>query len=858
MRIGKFVLDIDIKSMIESNENNPWSIHCMPGLIINKGVITRIEPEEVVKQEILSNANFLVNLSNRTGITKEEMESAVRRLILRVINNHVAFYYGKIQPDKVYLDIKDFSPESLEALAKVVDLTCANGDKMFKVGKLKRENKEYADVYDNIPFKQHTSCNRLVLMRGINEFLDFTDPEEPLVIESAQENIEMKPSINLFRIRADVPGTEEGACIVSESAIKKLRAKKKYLSRNIPELALDYKEIVINNVKHYYAEVTFDAELGDKIIDAHSNKSIISKIVPDNEMPIINNKRVEMIFNPSITKRKNYSCLIEERLSNLSDGNEQIIVEQYETDAFSKEYNNETEFEFNGNKYNGFYGTTKFWRPDQIAVEKLQKCKMTLGDAWLRFYPSKVFDSMLQRTDIDYAIERLLQITETLGITISDAGMVKDKPFLKDEVNPDWFEIKAKLNRDIIPIGSPETIPLTVLDEATTTKMCYYRLQSGKYVVLPPHPFTMNDNIIIIDSIRAAFNRIVAEDQSIERNQITRYIGEYRDLIANEMKGKGGAIYNVVYPRINLIYGVAYNADIPEDVVIVPKIFKSHLRNAIVIRMPSHSIHNIKTMKIQYEDVHAIGINHKTMKSMDGDFDGDTLMVIPITKNEYSILMDETKVISIGEHTYCGAKDVEDDTKYIAGLTGDEIIKNQLNATRRHSNIKRFTAMAGAIGIAIRNLALSTELTLEKYIKYGNFYHILAQAALDEKHNTAGVKTPIEALIENYYSNDLDENLIKSCLKKLSSDPGIVNFAKIITYVKSLQSSSKKNILSYMKSDPLETVMDGKCKVYGRIKELIYEHQKRSDRSSTVKAESKQSLQVREGCANLLSSTSES
>ncbi len=755
LKLGNFNIKVNIP--IDEEAEMPWSLHQLVTVrryhdndieIISAG-------EEEITNAIKSNLPFLKRLSNRTGITKEELEMAVKRLIAGVINSSSVFNYGKKSKAVV---IEGFSPDDkdLDELAKVVDLTFANGDNMFVKGCLKTRH-PWADVYLNIPFRRHMSLNRFNIMRGLEDYLEFVNPEPPIVLDPDQEKIKLVPSVNIFRIRSSIPGTEEGSCIISKSCANKLKVVKHYCTTNyskyVPSKKVE-KETIIGKqeIELYKGDKIWKCMVGDKLIDAHSNKCIVSEIVDDHEMPVINGKRVEMIFNPNINKRCNFSAIIEERLSN-SELPPPIICKNYKDVLNCPNF---TYVKFRGQEYHADYGTTKFYRPDQIAAEKFNTGLLNLGDAWLRFYAGDkdLLRKMLNRSSQAVAFETLKQTLNALSFVKTNKGL--EHTNANPKVTDHSYRLTKKLDRLRIGIGFTEPQPETVLDPITEQMETFIEY-NGKIISMPARPFVVMDGLIIVDNIRAAFNRIIAESQSIEKSQMPRYIFEYQRLLEASLKGKNGAIYNTIYPKIQAIYGVAYNARVDRDTILLPRSCMSAEAEqyATVIRMPSHGIHNIKFMRVKYIDTpaKAIGINHETMKSMDGDFDGDCLIVIRHPKDEADILIREAENNSrIFSATYneIQAPVPIDKEPFIRGLTDEEIIAGQINAAKKYKNIKTLTAMGSAIAIKLRDNALCRKLDLNTYFLYGRMYHYIAQSALEEKHNVNGRKSPIEIFVRSY------------------------------------------------------------------------------------------------------------
>jgi len=869
----------------DNTDNMPWSLQSIPTLYVNKEnnqiIIKQIQPDELLKEKVRANRDFIVALAGRWSITEQEINIAIKRLLVKFINSSPAFYFGKRKPNRCAIDINNMSVDVLTKLASIVDLTCANADKMFEVGALKDAGKLWASNFDEIPFKRHISPNRLVLMRGINDYLDMQNPETPIVIEPEQENIQFKKSVNLFRLRANVIGTEEGACIISESAAKKLTAIKHYISKKkpkfiVPEEKIDIKDIMQNpvSITIYKGDAVIPAEVGDKIVDSYSNKAIISKIIPDENMPIINDKRVEMIFNPNIEKRKNFSCVIEERLSNVAGEGEQLIIENPEEILTNNQYPNETTFKFNGKEYTGFYGTTKFYRPDQIAKEKFEIRKLTLGDVWLKFYAGnkEVLKMLMNRSTRKLEIKRLWEYMTVVGMKFTDNGIEYNGVIrTKDEIDPNWVELKKKLDRKIIPVGiqqelfDPDNFQGTVLDKNTENKMCYIKLSSNQFILFPPTKYTMVNDKLIIDNKRAAFNRIIAEFFSIERNNLKRYVREYEATIQKEMKGRKGKLYNALYPKITAFYGVAYNVpNIDEDTIVLPYNTHPHTRYATVVRMPAHGIHDMHLMKVVYSkrNQNAIGINPHRMKLMDGDFDGDTLYVIPHTKKEYEILLQEKEEIINYTKDFKPFEIVsqkEDSEPYLRGLKDAEVIEKQINAAFKHKNIKRLTALGGSIGILFRDTNLVNNLELKTFIDYGRLYHVIAQTALNEKHNTEGTTSPIERFISGFYMKKDIETIMKS-IGEMTKDKDIIQLCHE-TVVQTLdKANSQRNMLDLMKyrRNLKFAKINPNDKIYIMIKEALNEYKRTNYCRDTTATKTIESTQDKDGKGTILHSASES
>jgi hypothetical protein len=148
---------------------------------------------------------------------------------------------------------------------------------------------------------------------------------------------------------------------------------------------------------------------------------------------------------------------------------------------------------------------------------------------------------MLNRSSQAVAFETLKQTLNALSFVKTNKGL--EHTNANPKVTDHSYRLNKKLDRLRIGIGFTEPQPETVLDPITEQMETFIEY-NGKIISMPARPFVVMDGLIIVDNIRAAFNRIIAESQSIEKSQMPRYIFEYQRLLEASLKGKNGAILN--------------------------------------------------------------------------------------------------------------------------------------------------------------------------------------------------------------------------------------------------------------------------------------------------------------------------
>lgn len=191
---------------------------------------------------------------------------------------------------------------------------------------------------DFIPFKNYNDPSRgIMAVAHMKQACPITGGEDPIVSTPGWDKIKgAKLGVNLRIAYLPTDGVYEDAVVISESAAEKMATiqsqsyecndtsklkvgqrverKEKYGNSTIKVGGVITK---INKNNSYEVETTYKMTPGDKLAGRHGNKSVVSKVVPDNEMPKIidengNAVPAQVIMSPlSIVGRKNLGQVME-------------------------------------------------------------------------------------------------------------------------------------------------------------------------------------------------------------------------------------------------------------------------------------------------------------------------------------------------------------------------------------------------------------------------------------------------------------------------------------------------------------------------------------------------------------------
>lgn len=208
---------------------------------------------------------------------------------------------------------------------------------------------------DFVPYANYSDPNRTIMaVAHLKQAVPIIGGEDPLVKTPAWDNIAgAKLGCNLRTVYVPGDGVYDDSVVISESAAKKMGTYKSQTYRVKPNNAGDMKNYkvgdkverkqsiagdeirfpgeiesikygddgsVIYSVKSYY-----EMGVGDKMAGRSGNKSVVSKVLPDDQMPKMkmpdgSYKHSEVIMSPnSVIGRKNLSQIMEVN-ENMGDG----------------------------------------------------------------------------------------------------------------------------------------------------------------------------------------------------------------------------------------------------------------------------------------------------------------------------------------------------------------------------------------------------------------------------------------------------------------------------------------------------------------------------------------------------------
>lgn len=189
---------------------------------------------------------------------------------------------------------------------------------------------------DFIPYREHDDPNRAIMaVAHMKQACPITGGEDPIIKTPAWNKISgCKLGTNL-RI-AYIPHSDvyEDAVVISKSAAERMTTiqSQKYECNDTSNLKIGQRverKDKIGNVQikvggtvksisgnHFEVETVFKMTEGDKLAGRHGNKSVVSRVLPDEEMPKIieNGKEVpaQIIMSPlSVVGRKNLGQIME-------------------------------------------------------------------------------------------------------------------------------------------------------------------------------------------------------------------------------------------------------------------------------------------------------------------------------------------------------------------------------------------------------------------------------------------------------------------------------------------------------------------------------------------------------------------
>ena len=225
---------------------------------------------------------------------------------------------------------------------------------------------------DFIPYINHSDPTRSAMaISQMKEACPIVGGEDPKVSTKGWDKIKgSKLGCNLNVAYVAEEGVWEDAVVISESTAKKMTTvqSKKYNVPSVPSGLkvgdkLDYGSNisgvpvqypgVVKSIDGHKVEIesVYPMTVGDKISGRHGNKGVVSRIMPDDQMPKVDGKPADIIMSPiGVSGRSNLSQVYE-----VNDG----------------DFNKTREIEYKGRKTRGTGGTQFVMRINQIAEKKL-------------------------------------------------------------------------------------------------------------------------------------------------------------------------------------------------------------------------------------------------------------------------------------------------------------------------------------------------------------------------------------------------------------------------------------------------------------------------------------------------------
>lgn len=226
-------------------------------------------------------------------------------------------------------------------------------------GFIVESNKGDLAVSDFIPYAKHNDINRAVMaVAHMKQAVPLVGGNDPKLVGDSSDHAWSKIKGSKLGVTLNVAylpteGTHEDSVVISESAAKKMQTKETnnyIIDRTIKNKSgrefkqgdfvergeivhgtrVKYrgviKEISGNNMK---IESTFDMTPGDKIAGRHGNKGVVGRVIPDDEMPLIDKgngrfEKAEILMSPmGVVGRMNLGQIYE---TNSGDFNKKTVI----------------------------------------------------------------------------------------------------------------------------------------------------------------------------------------------------------------------------------------------------------------------------------------------------------------------------------------------------------------------------------------------------------------------------------------------------------------------------------------------------------------------------------------------------
>jgi len=572
---------------------------------------------------------------------------------------------------------------------------------------------------------------------------------------------------------------------------------------------------------YLFTYITFlPLSAGDKIADSHGNKCTISAILPDLRMPLWKGIHCHYIATPYVMKRLALGAEIEDKLCLIALNNKKVIhpLKVFRQEEINAELQNlgisyvgDVKYE-RKNYPNVPISYRRMYRLDNNSLETLsvrsgisfKNCKRTsknikLGLEILTFISRGAYD--LVRWLID-------------GSKLGEYFALWVKPLIYSLVNmipegSQTFIIDKRLPVELL--GNPFTknkltefdLEGTVCDKRIIDSFGIIRHQ-GKNIIIPPlEPFNpAGIGYLMVDAIAIAANRIIAEivsevNTSRANTNVSGKIENYRNTLAGTLAGKKGRIAKSITPVFPISIRAVITPFLSNDPLLIAiprKSFNKLLKHnpkmmeiykaqyCILKRDPIHREQNVIGVRYILWDNPTIGLNPVLVRSLDGDFDGDTAVALfPDDPDAFSdiqkLIPDFTEIFSPGKQLYdangvnairllkerIGIASTFDNPhesdeckngalrdKLIAGISLEDLSEECVNAAKDFHTIKSGTAFTGALAL---RFIYSRKPENRKVLQSAfEFYHLMAQDTLNAK---SGTKVSSLEVLQHFNSGNI-------------------------------------------------------------------------------------------------------
>lgn len=262
-------------------------------------------------------------------------------------------------------------PNDVSLGGKIGKTVAIKGHIDHKTGTIVRDE-DVLTGSDFIPYYRHSDPNRSAMaISQMKEACPIIGGEDPKVSTKGWDKIKgSKLGVNLNVAYLPEKGVWEDAVVISESTAKKMTTvqTRKYQSReklehakvgmkvspgdNIDGIQVKYAGTIKSiDGTSFTVESVYPMTVGDKMSGRHGNKGVVSRIMPDDQMPLVDGKPADVIMSPiGIGGRSNLGQVYE-----VNDG----------------EFNKTRDIDYQGHRVKGLGGTQFMFRVNQIAEKKI-------------------------------------------------------------------------------------------------------------------------------------------------------------------------------------------------------------------------------------------------------------------------------------------------------------------------------------------------------------------------------------------------------------------------------------------------------------------------------------------------------